>query len=297
MTVLTASLPEFAILTVRGKDSAKLLQGQLTCDVMKMDEQHWQLGACCTAKGRMVANFLIARQDDNFYLRLSRDVAEVLKQHLSKYAVFYKTTLEVSNLAVVGTLANDQEAAEPLSTTLVDARGDLETAAADIHWDDDAIRIEWPDGRSELWSEADAEQQPEDDNSNIHSRWLQADMALGLVWVTAESSEKWVPQHAGWGLAGGINFKKGCYTGQEVVARLEYLGKTKKQLTAVQLSNESMTVEIALPMNVSNADGRNVAELIAWYDNAGLAISSVSEKQDGHLQTGEAVILTPPTQS
>lgn len=249
------SLSHLGLLEITGPDSEKFLQGQLTCDVQALNDQRWSLGACCTAKGRMVANFVIARQGSTFWLRMPREQVPALRQHLAKYAVFFKTTLtdRSEEWSVLGQLP----AAGTQPTLLKEPQTLVESAQG--------LTLHWPDGRYEFWLPTVAASA----ESGDLSPWLLADIELGLAWVTAASREEWVPQHIEWQIQGGVSFKKGCYTGQEIVARLQYLGKSKKQLVRVQSAGP---LELAPLTVLTDSAGKTIGEIANWHQNRGLAV-------------------------
>lgn len=251
-TVLTG----FAVLLIAGPDSERLLQGQLTCDVTKLSEQEWVPGACCTAKGRMVANFVIVRQGDNFLLRLPAEQLPLLQAHLGKYAVFYKTELSGTGLTVLG-------------------RTNLNSNQRSVSVQGDDLLLTWPDGREELWTHSDdvikewlsGPLMPE-------AEWHRQDIASGWAWVIPASQDAWIPQYIGWSDQGGISFTKGCYTGQEVVARLQYLGKSKRHLYRVFADEPLPEVMTAI-----TRDSKNIGELAAVSGNTGLAVISADDSE------------------
>lgn len=248
------SLSQLGLLEITGPDSEKFLQGQLTCDVLALNDQRWSLGACCTAKGRMVANFVIARQGTTFWLRMPREQVPVLRQHLAKYAVFFKTTLtdRCDEWCVVGQM--------PATGTHPTLLKEPQTLVAI----ENGLALNWPDGRSEQWLAS----APTPTNGDL-SPWLLADIEQGLAWVTAASREEWVPQHIEWQIQGGVSFKKGCYTGQEIVARLQYLGKSKKQLVQVQSAEP---LELAPLTVLTDSTGKTIGEIANWHQTRGLAV-------------------------
>lgn len=260
----TISLSRFALLKVAGPDSERFLQGQLTCDVVKLADQHWETGACCTAKGRMVANFIIARTGTDFWLRLPQAQAVALKNHLSKYAVFYKTSMTLDERAIAGCLPQ-----QAVQTTLAGQHP--------LRTDGQQIILSWPDGRVEIWG---AEAGGDD------SRWNALDIAMGVVWVEEASREAWVPQFIDWHVQGGVNFKKGCYTGQEIVARLQYLGKSKKHLLLAEAAAE-------LPLkpldDLQDESGKSIGEVASWNGTMGLIIVQ-GENIPGLAKAGENTI-------
>ncbi len=253
-----AALPDFALLEVTGPDSERFLQGQLTCDVVALEDLHWTLGACCTAKGRMVANFVIVRRDDSFWLRLPKLHVSTLKEYLHKYAVFFKTEL-IEHLNDWQVIGSEHENTEP---QLLEAARAVEVSA-------DGISFTWPDGRTEKWL---SKPQPELPTSKL---WRQADIKQGLVWVDEASMEQWIPQNIDWHQQGGVSFNKGCYTGQEIVARLQYLGKSKRSLVNI---SSSIPLEINVLDQVTNAEDKSVGEVVTWYEQQGLAFINQDEQ-------------------
>lgn len=252
-TAVFSVLPDLALLEISGPDSERFLQGQLTCDVAALQAGLWTLGACCTAKGRMVANFVIGRQEQTFWLRLPHEQVAALRQHLSRYAVFFKTTLtdRSDDWQVLG--------AVPARTTpaLLTQPQPLQNVA-------DGLELQWPDGRRERWLAGSAASHGAD-----NGQWAAADIRQGLIWVTAASREQWVPQHIDWHHQGGISFRKGCYTGQEIVARLQYLGKSKK--TVLQLHSEQ-PLSLAVLTPLQDEQGKAIGEVACWAGQQGLAV-------------------------
>lgn len=266
-TPVFSLLPELAVLEISGPDSERFLQGQLTCDVAALSAGLWTLGACCTAKGRMVANFVIGRRDTTFWLRLPREQVAALRQHLARYAVFFKATLtdRSDDWQVLGYVP-------PAGT-----QPQLLEQSQPLHPVNDGVELRWPDGRYERWQPT----APADHTDN--GAWTRAELQQGLVWVTAASREEWVPQHIDWHRQGGISFRKGCYTGQEIVARLQYLGKSKKQLASIR-SEQPLT--LALLSGLQDDQGKTVGEVAAWDGQQGLAVVSAETVPDV-LQAGD----------
>lgn len=254
MVSSTDTTTDFGLLEISGPDSERFLQGQLTCNVTTLSSEQWQFGACCNAKGRMVANFIIARDADRFILRLPPGMVDILQQHLSKYAVFFKTTVQSLDWArSVGVEA--EAAAEAASDT---SHSQLQS---------DSWTLFLSDGRSESWSAAQTAPLSIED---AH-RWQLADIHAGIGWVTPASSEAWVPQYIGWDKVDGISFNKGCYTGQEVVARLQYLGKSKRQLIRFEANGLENTAIMAA---ITQADsGKECGELVSLSGTQGLAVA------------------------
>ena len=262
-------LADFALLEISGPDSERFLQGQLTCDVVKLPLNHWTLGACCNAKGRMVANFVIAKLDNGFWLRLPRAQVEVLKQHLSRYIVFFKSQMisHLDDWTVLGRLNSPQ-------TKVLNAALPVTLAPA--------ITLTWPDNREEQWL-------PKSIPAATNPAWTSVDIDMGLVWVTPDTALEWLPQELDWPEHGGVSFQKGCYTGQEIVARLQYLGKSKKHLVAIHSQDP---LELS-PLNSLNQGEQNLGVIAAWQDKKGVAILNSIELHNP-LQCDTALLHWAP---
>lgn len=261
-------LTQSALIRVTGPDSERFLQGQLTCDVRTLGDDNWAAGACCTAKGRMVANFLIVRTEDGFVLRLPAVQAERLIAHLKKYMVFFKAQMTVADdLYVIGELGSDNTAR---SLTRVPE-----------------LCLNHSDGRREYWVSASAAENLLSADQCTEADWYERELRSGWVWVIPETTEAWVPQHIGWQHLEGISFSKGCYTGQEIVARLQYLGKSKQNLYLVESSTPLPAVMTSLSI-----DGRDCGELAAVTGKLGLAVISSEDTQLQATCQDQSVVLS-----
>ncbi|MFY0664763.1 MAG: folate-binding protein YgfZ [Natronospirillum sp.] len=237
MSDIIAPLLSKGILEVRGPDASRLLQGQCTADLNVLSVGNWVLGGLCTVKGRLYANFILARvQDDCFWLIMPAEQIDDTLIRLKKYAVFYKTTL--SNLAKSW---HGLGYFPPVSNTI--PAGEITASATEV-------RISLSDGHQMVWLNALQEDayeramvQLEEQASFVtETQWDNWETTQGWVWVTPNTSEAWVPQMIAWDTLGGVSFKKGCFTGQEVVARLHYKGQSKRLLYAVRGSQGTPNV-------------------------------------------------------
>ncbi len=274
-------LSAFALLEISGPDSKRFLQGQLTCDMTSLKADRWTLGACCTAKGRMVANFVIARHGDSVWLRLPRAQVSALRQHLARYAVFFKVTMteHLDDWLVTADVPAELSAYDDNPDSLSDGRLLQHDSS------DNSLTLHWPDGRVEYWlpaekANAQLQQAPE---LTAEQQWWLGDIAEGIVWVEEASREAWVPQFIDWHIHEGISFRKGCYTGQEIVARLQYLGKSKKNLVAVSTVADA---NIAIMTALQDSQGKTLGDIAAWCGRLGLAVMNSDWPESG-IKAGE----------
>jgi folate-binding protein YgfZ len=212
--IKTCWLNQFSALKIYGPDAERFLQGQLTCNLTDITKGGSHYGACCSAKGRVVANFNISFDGESYWLVLPVKSAEVLDKHLQKYKVFFKATIE--NCAQSHLIFGQWQ----LSNS---------SAATEIAKIENGHQLVISNNRQILIV---AEDSLEDEGISFAPTldWQLANISDGIYFVDNDQHEQWIPQHINWHKLDGISFNKGCYTGQEIIARLQYLGKAKKAL-------------------------------------------------------------------
>ncbi|WP_047284330.1 YgfZ/GcvT domain-containing protein [Pseudomonas protegens] len=229
------------VLAVRGPDASKFLQGQLTCNLNYLSDSQSSLGARCNQKGRMQSSFRILLEGDGCLLAMARELIEPQLADLKKYAVFSKAKLadESASWARFG-LTDAQAALNGLGLELPEEDGAVARA-------DGLIALRVSSQRAELWVPAEraaslrqhlATQLPEGELN----QWLLGQIRAGLGQVMPETRELFIPQMLNLQAVGGVSFKKGCYTGQEIVARMQYLGKLKRRLYRLALPGDALPV-------------------------------------------------------
>ncbi|MFJ4194874.1 YgfZ/GcvT domain-containing protein [Pseudomonas sp. NPDC089534] len=228
------TLSHEGVLAVRGADAGKFLQGQLTCNINYLSDSQSSLGARCTQKGRMQSSFRILLEGDGVLMAMAGGLLEPQLADLKKYAVFSKSKLTDESAAWVRFgLVNGDAALNGLGLNLP-----AETDSVARHEGLIAIRVS-PD-RAELWVPAD---QADAIKARLSAAlaegdlngWLLGQIRAGIGQVMPSTRELFIPQMLNLQAVGGVSFKKGCYTGQEIVARMQYLGKLKRRQYRVSL--------------------------------------------------------------
>ncbi|POM11310.1 folate-binding protein YgfZ [Pseudomonas sp. WP001] len=228
------SLTHEGVLAVRGADAAKFLQGQLTCNLNYLNDTQASLGARCTQKGRMQSSFRILLQGDGVLLAMASELLEPQLADLKKYAVFSKSKLTDESAAWVRFgLAHADQALSALGLALP-----VETDS--VVRTETLIAIRVSPGRAELWAPAEhAESLLSQLAATLPqaelNEWLLGQIRAGIGQVMPQTRELFIPQMLNLQAVGGVSFKKGCYTGQEIVARMQYLGKLKRRLYRLSL--------------------------------------------------------------
>ncbi|WP_312491084.1 CAF17-like 4Fe-4S cluster assembly/insertion protein YgfZ [Pseudomonas cremoris] len=247
------------VLAVRGADAAKFLQGQLTCNLNYLSETQASLGARCTQKGRMQSSFRILLQGDGVLLAMASELLEPQLADLKKYAVFSKSKLtdESAGWARFG-LANADQALASLGL-------ELPPETDSVVRTDTLIAIRVSPGRAELWVPAEHAQTVRSQltaalKEGDLNEWLLGQVRAGIGQVMPQTRELFIPQMLNLQAIGGVSFKKGCYTGQEIVARMQYLGKLKRRLYRLSL-DAAETPEPGTPL-FSPSHNSSIGEVV-----------------------------------
>ena len=236
----TVALTDYAWIRCSGPDARSFLHNQFTSDVNHLSPGHWQHSAWCTAKGRMMANFVLVHADspDTFLIAMPSELLPAILKRLKMFVLRAKVVLEdlsetVATLAVLGPGAEGALAGIGVSVA---------TAADQAVGFGGGWTVRLSSG-SALLAVA-AEQLPALGQLCGAARpvglsaWKLAEVRSGVPVIRAETQEEFVPQMVNFDKLGGVSFHKGCYPGQEVIARTQYLGKVKRHLYRVRSAQE-----------------------------------------------------------
>ena len=210
-------LSSFSVLGIQGADAIAFAQAQFMNDVDLLDVMHWQWNGWLTTKGRVIALFLLLRVADDELLILLPDMpAAEFGRRLVAYVLRNRLQLGVwSELHVSGTFESSQTPAGIISGSWQDKSLELDLTVGDI-------------GRSLHISTTQS-----DIHSEASAAWAMSSLIAGIPSLGPEQVEKWTPQQLGLQRLNAFSVKKGCYPGQEIVARTHFLGKNKRELIRV----------------------------------------------------------------
>jgi len=228
-----ADLAHFSVLRFSGDDAATFLQAQLSCDIETVRQSPAStFGAYCSPKGRVLGNFLLWNQLGIWHTIVHNSIAASLHKRLAMFVLRSKVKIIAERdwalLGLAGTAC--MEALHRISGV------DLEQASPHaVHTGESLtmlgspgqrVIVVAPEGKAAgLWHELAAVAQPA---GTIAWEW--GDIRQGIPWITGNTQDQFVPQMLNLELIGGVSFKKGCYPGQEIVARTQYLGKLKRRM-------------------------------------------------------------------
>lgn len=253
------TLSHEGVLAVRGADASKFLQGQLTCNLNYLSDTQASLGARCTQKGRMQSSFRILLEGDGVLMAMATELLEPQLADLKKYAVFSKSKLTDESAAWV------RFGLEHADAALISLGLELPADTDSVVRNDGLIAIRVSPERAELWVAADQADaikgklsaQLAEGNLN---QWLLGQIRAGIGQVMPSTRELFIPQMLNLQAVGGVSFKKGCYTGQEIVARMQYLGKLKRRLYRLTLDASELP-EPGTPL-FSPTHGSSIGEVV-----------------------------------
>lgn len=235
-----APLAHLGLIRAQGDDTLGFLHNLLTNDVSGIGENDLRRAGFCTPKGRMLADFLLWRDAEDVILQLSADLLPPILKKLSMYVLRSRVKLsDISeSLARIGL-------AGPQATELLQQNSLPQPIPAQQQSFADGSVLCLDAGRFEiviaadkaaaLWDNLCANAQP----VGI-AAWRGLDIAAGIPLISASTTEEFVPQMVNYELIGGISFKKGCYPGQEIVARTKYLGKIKRRMYRAHAAVDSL---------------------------------------------------------
>jgi folate-binding protein YgfZ len=216
---LVADLSSNAVIAVSGDDAAAFLHAQFTNDVMALTPGSAQWNGWCTPKGRLLATFLLVRRAEGFLLLLPSELAAPIAKRLSMFVLRSKVQIkdvsgQYARRAILGTRP------EPRPMHVLEQDGAITIALGD----DRFIALTPPSTALAPNTSPDA--------------WELASIHAGVPTITAATQEAFVPQMANFELVGGVSFKKGCYPGQEIVARMQYRGGLKRRMALAHVEGD-----------------------------------------------------------
>ena len=281
-------LAHFGLIRASGPDLRTFLQGQLTNDINRVTPEVAQLSSYCSPKGRMLGSFWIFQRDDALYLQMPVDLVPAILKRLRMFVLRSQVTFEEVGDALVSFGLSGDCAAEllpfvPADATASTTREELTV----IRLPGDRPRFEVvgpPSALAPLWTRVvDRAEQTGPDF------WALMDIRAGIPNVYANTVEAFVPQMANLQIVGGVSFTKGCYTGQEVVARMQYLGKLKRRMYRARVGGTERPLPGAEVYSASSESGQGAGRIVDAAPAPGggfeaLAVVQISSAEAGDMR-------------
>jgi hypothetical protein len=291
-----SDLSHLGVIAAHGADAESFLQAQFSNDVSRVDVHNSQLNAYCTPKGRTLGLFRLFRIGDTFYLRLPADTLEAVLQRLRMYVLRADVTLEdvSENFFRIGV------AGEDATRELAAAVGKVpEQENQVLHTSDyTVLRVPGTHSRFEVYATSLEAATRLWESLNVRgapvgqSAWRLLEIQAGLPNIFEPTVELFVPQMLNLQLIDGLDFKKGCYPGQEIVARMQYLGTLKRRMYLGQIEVDGQPLPGAALYSGSDSEqatGRIVdAQPHPDGGCAALAVIQISAADAGGLHLGSS---------
>lgn len=236
---MISNLSNFGLIKVTGNDAETFLQGQFTNDVRQVTDKHSQLSALCSPKGRVIVNFRLFKRDNAYYLLLPKDSLATSLKRLQMYVLRAKAKLEDASesLYAIGIAGADS------TQILIDCLGFAPPTEVDASLTVEKITVlKVPDNQARyiVLTETPDNISACGEKTADESEWQLLDILAGLPQILPATSEAFVPQMLNYDILNGISFKKGCYTGQEIVARMQYLGSLKRRMYLAKIETAQL---------------------------------------------------------
>ena len=214
-------------ISISGPDAIKFLQGQCSCDLLSLSEHAFSFGTLNTPKGRMYALFKVIKTEQGLLLSLEQSLLESTLEKLRKYAVFFKCELKETN--------------DYRAYGLIDFPGSSPVLSLSRQTKAFILTLSETQQLHEIWLDSTQTEQdlinllPQQQTETLElvhapqDLWYAKETLCGIPALYANTQEEFILQNLNLQQLGAVSFKKGCYTGQEIIARMKFLGKVKKQ--------------------------------------------------------------------
>lgn len=253
-------LTHLSVLAVTGSDARKFLQGQISCNINNVTQNHAGFGAFCNAKGRVISTFFILQHEQQLLLILPTALLASLQKRLQMYILRADTQLQDKSnkyclLGLQAEIGLDLDLPDTAMQTQAIVGGLACKYPVGNYW----LWVGNIERAQEYWLKMNAKH-------FVSGQQTQAgqlhNIYAGIPWLTNETSGMFIPQSINMVQLEGICFNKGCYIGQEIIARTHYLGKSKNIMLRAQLSADSSVIAGAKIYNLDADNKQSVGNIV-----------------------------------
>ncbi len=293
---IICDLSHISTIVVAGGDAADVIQGQFTNDVNKVDEEHSQISAFCNNKGRMLANFRLFQNQQNYFLSIRSDLVESSIEHLQKYVLRAQVAIQDVSEQLIHIGISGKNAQTLLSPFIDKLNTDVDSVSANDDYI--AIRVAGTVPRYQILCSLQHARKLWDAISGkakvVNSAfWDYLDISSGLPLIDSNTRAEFVPQMVNMELINGVSFEKGCYTGQEIVARTHYLGKQKRRSYHIKILSNTIPKAGDQLATQTSTDNQYTGTLVTVYQTAeneyqALAVIQIKAAESDELKLKDA---------
>lgn len=297
---IVCDLSHMSLLEVSGADALTFLQGQVTNDVklLTMGSQA-HFSGYCNPKGRLLALFLAFYHQDHFHLQFNRELLAPIMKRLKMYVMRSKVEIKDVSESIVKFGINGPDAASILASHFTDIPSHIPSQDFELSNLENAVILKLPsignDARFEVFTSV--EHAPSifsalKEHCQLVEKpyWDWLEIQAGMPEVVAATQEQFVPQMLNLDILNGINFKKGCYTGQEIVARTHYLGSVKRRTYLAEITTENQSDSAPQAGDkIVDAMKNEVGQIVRVAKNTNNTFDVLAEMRIDAQQTGDMI--------
>jgi len=293
--LVVTDLSQYALIEISGDDATDFLQGQLTNDIKLVTDNLGQLSAYCNPKGRILANFRVFKRDGHYFLRLRADTLDATLKRLRMFVMRSKVELIDSSdtlvrIGIAGSAATNKLSSlfEKIPNNVDDVISESNITLIRLQGDLPRYEAHGPvEEMKGLWQQLKTDATLIGENS-----WNILTIRAAIPEIVAETVEAFVPQMVNLQAINSLSFTKGCYPGQEVVARMHYLGKLKRRLFNGSLENETLPIPGQAVLS-EHEDGQKIGQIVtaSWSKDKKiefLAVLQIEKAEKGGLYLDES---------
>ena len=286
-------LSHFGIVSVAGEDSQNFLQNQFCNDVRNINTEQNQINAYCTPKGRVLALFRLLQHDNKYLLHLPDSSVETTIKRLQMFVLMSKVTIKDERDALVSVGIVGRSISDYVSKNVMTLPNEIDKSTQNekftaIHIPGIQVRyvlFGQINDMQQLWSKLTVQFKPA--SSTI---WSHMDIESGLPQVYFSTADAFVPQMLNLHSINGLSFKKGCYPGQEVVARMHYLGKLKRRMYLGHIMTDTLPQPGVNLLAVESSNDQSIGKIVNSAPNTEGGVDFLAVMQISAVEAGNIIL-------
>ena len=269
-------LDHFSIISISGADSTEFIQGQMTQDISAIGDDEARMTAILNPQGRVMSTALIMHWDDSIILVLNKDTVDDLIVWLSRFILRSKVTVSRLEAHIYGLNQN---------------LANIESDSLDLEKEIFCLRSIETDAERTLLITKSLHDFSKSSITTMSSRnWQLADIQAGIPIIYKENIAKFIPQMINLDLINGISFNKGCYTGQEIVARVQHRGKIKRRMFHISTQQSNTEIRPGTPVLLGDSEVGTIIQSVQYKNQIhSLAVIKNDASKKKLLVNGSAI--------
>ena len=269
-------LDHFSIISISGADSTEFIQGQMTQDISAIGDDEARMTAILNPQGRVMSTALIMHWDDSIILVLNKDTVDDLIVWLSRFILRSKVTVSRLEAHIYGLNQN---------------LANIESDSLDLEKEIFCLRSIETDAERTLLITKSLHDFSKSSITTMSCRnWQLADIQAGIPIIYKENIAKFIPQMVNLDLINGISFNKGCYTGQEIVARVQHRGKIKRRMFHISTQQSNTEIRPGTPVLLGDSEVGTIIQSVQYKNQIhSLAVIKNDASKKKLLVNGSAI--------